>query len=84
MTIEQAIKQLQEAKKEGVKSIVLSWWSADIFDQLDDDAWYAATEHIEDSMDWSTTHDTMVELLNQHKTDVANDAYLDADNKDTT
>ena len=39
MLIEDAIKQLTDAKKQGVKSIVLAWWDSDMFEQKDDEEW---------------------------------------------
>jgi hypothetical protein len=57
MTIEEAIKNLKEAKKRGVKSVVLAYWEADQFQRADDASWEHAADLVERKMDWSATHD---------------------------
>lgn len=66
MTIDDAIQQLQEAKARGVKSVVLAWWVAEEFGMPDDDKWGELTDHM-DQMDWSSTHDRLMEILNEWK-----------------
>lgn len=63
MTIESAIKMLSEAKNSGVKSVVLSFWQADLFNKSDDKEWEELTEIIEDSMDWSLAHDQISTII---------------------
>ena len=63
MTIDYAIKMLTELKEEGAKSIILAFWTAEGFDLPDDKTWEAASESVEDGMDWSYTHDCLSELL---------------------
>lgn len=63
MTIDEAIKNLKDAKKRGVKSIVLAWWDAKMFDRKDNKEWEADAEYLEDQMDWSHAHDQMSDLL---------------------
>ena len=63
MKIEDAIKQLKQRKDQGVKSIVLAYWEADMFDQKDNDKWEDIASIIEDQMDWSMTHDQMSQIL---------------------
>ena len=59
MTVDEAIKRLNDAKKEGIKSIVLAWWEASMFEKKDgvtfsdDDTWEGVAESVEDQMDWS-------------------------------
>lgn len=63
MKIEDAIKQLKQRKDQGVKSIVLAYWEADMFDQKDNDKWEDTASTIEDQMDWSMAHDQMSQIL---------------------
>lgn len=59
MTIDEAIKKLKNAKKEGIKSIVLVWWEASAFETKDgvpfsdDDTWQTVAEYIEGEIEWS-------------------------------
>jgi hypothetical protein len=62
MNINDAIKMLRNAKKEGVKDIVLAYWTADMFDQKEGDAWAEISGIIEDDMDWSMAHDQMSQI----------------------
>jgi hypothetical protein len=63
MKIEDAIKQLKQRKDQGVKSIVLAYWEADMFNQKDNDKWEDVASTIEDQMDWSMAHDQMSQIL---------------------
>jgi len=63
MTIDDAIKMLTKRKRDGVKSIIFSFWTAESFDLPDDETWEDASESVEDNMDWSYTHDRLSELL---------------------
>lgn len=63
MNIDEAIENLQHAKKSGVKNIILAWWSADQFQRSDDDQWAADAETVEDKMDWAETHDAIHDIL---------------------
>jgi hypothetical protein len=65
MTIDEAIKNLQDAKTRGVKSIVLAWWSADMLARVDNDDWAHIAERVEEEMDWSNTHEDLLEMANQ-------------------
>jgi hypothetical protein len=64
MSIDDAIKQLQDAKESGVRHIVLAYWEADMFDREDDDSWAACAQRMED-IDWSMTHDMLSDELNR-------------------
>ena len=63
MTIDEAIKCLTNAKAEGVKSIILAYWEAGMFERekdvefLDDKDWEATTYFVEGGMDWSNCHE---------------------------
>lgn len=63
MTIDEAIADLQQAKRDGVKHIVLAYWTAEWFDQKDDDQFAADAAIIEDEFDWSYTHESMETFL---------------------
>jgi hypothetical protein len=69
MTIDEAIQNLKDAKKRGVKSIILAWWGADMFDYEDDDHWEAVAETVEREMDWSTTHDDIEMTMDLYTSD---------------
>ena len=63
MTIDDAIKNLEQAKAKGTKAIVLAYWDASMFQMQDDSKWEAIAEHVEDQMDWSSTHDDLRFLI---------------------
>lgn len=71
MRIKQAIKELQNLEKEGVKNIILAFWEAYDFDREDDSDWAEDVEIVDDSFDWSNTHEdlnTFIESLKEHQT----------------
>jgi hypothetical protein len=59
MKIKQAIKQLQELEKAGVKNIILAFWGAEDFDREDDKDWAEDVELVDDSFDWSNAHEEL-------------------------
>jgi hypothetical protein len=63
MTIDDAIKALQQRKEDGVKAVLISWWEADKFDLPDDDTWRQAAEDTEYVMDWAMTHARLAALV---------------------
>jgi hypothetical protein len=63
MTIDDAIKQLKDEKKNGTKNIVFAYWDASSFDRTDDDDWAYLSQTVEDKMDWSIAHDQMTDLI---------------------
>jgi hypothetical protein len=68
MKIKQAIKELQNLEKEGVKNIILAFWEAEDFDRDDDKDWVEDVELVDDSFDWSNAHEelnTFIESLQQ-------------------
>ena len=50
MKIDDAIEQLQNAKKEGTKNIIFAWWNSGEFDRQDNDAWAIDCDIIDDVM----------------------------------
>ena len=63
MTIDDAIKQLNEAKNEGTKNIIFAWWGSEQFDRPDDDTWASICDSMDDRMDWSNTSDQMSDRI---------------------
>lgn len=63
MTIDEAIENLKDAKKRGVKSVILAWWDALDFSRQDDEAWEHAAEMVERKHDWSSTHEDLQTTL---------------------
>jgi hypothetical protein len=59
MKIKQAIKELQELEKAGVKNIILAFWGAEDFDREDDKDWAEDVEIVDDSFDWSNAHEEL-------------------------
>lgn len=59
MTIDEAIELLNAEKKAGVKSVILAWWNADMFDRADDDAWESDAAVVERKQDWSSTQEAL-------------------------
>jgi hypothetical protein len=66
MKIEDAIKILQGDQERGVKSIIFAYWDAEVFGRQDDDEWEGIAEYVEDQMDWSNAHDSMLDLIEQN------------------
>ena len=69
MTIDDAIKQLEDAKRNGKKNIVLAWWDASCFNRDDDNDWGAVCDIVEDKMDWSDAHEQMTDLITLSESD---------------
>lgn len=59
MTIEEAIKNLQEAKEAGKKNIVIAWWDSESFGQEDNEDWAYLCDMADRKMDWSNAHDDL-------------------------
>jgi hypothetical protein len=62
MNIDDAIKQLQDTKEEGVKDIVLAYWTADMFNHKEGDDWAYLASQME-GIDWSRTWDDLSAAL---------------------
>jgi hypothetical protein len=63
MKIKEAIEQLQELEKEGVKNIILAYWQAGDFDRKDNKSWVQDVEIIDESFDWSNSHNELSDFL---------------------
>ena len=63
MTIDDAIKNLERAKKSGVKNIVFAWWEAVAFGRKDDENWAGICDSIDHKIDWSNAHDDISETI---------------------
>lgn len=69
MTVDEAIEKLKSAKEAGVKNIIAAWWFSDQFQRPDDELWAADAEAVEDKMDWSATHEDILEILDLRASD---------------
>lgn len=63
MNIDEAIKNLEDAKKAGKKNIILAWWDNEAFGYKDNDEWAALCDAVDDKMDWSNSHDDLTSFL---------------------
>jgi len=69
MTIDEAIRKLQAAKKSGVRNVIAAWWFADQFNREDNEDWERAAEIAEEKMDWSATHSALASVLDLYTGD---------------
>jgi hypothetical protein len=67
MKIEEAIKALQEEKKNGIKNVIMAYWTADSFEREDDTAWKEDLEILDTELDWSATHEDLQSALDSLK-----------------
>jgi hypothetical protein len=67
MKIKQAIKELKELEKQGVKNIILAFWEAEDFDRDEDKSWVEDMEILDDSFDWSSTHEDLNNFMENLK-----------------
>jgi hypothetical protein len=67
MNIKQAIKELQGLEKQGVKNIILAFWGAEDFDRDEDKSWVEDMEILDDSFDWSSTHEDLNNFMESLK-----------------
>lgn len=65
MTIDEAIENLKQAKKQGKKNIILAWWDSKMFGKKDDEEWARICDYIDNKMDWSETHDDLTLIVSQ-------------------
>jgi hypothetical protein len=49
MTVDEAIKFMQELKDQGRKHIIIGVWTAEVFEVKDDDTWGEVTKHVDDN-----------------------------------
>lgn len=59
MTIDEAIKNLQEAKANGTKNIIIAWWDSEAFGRKDDEDWAYLCDLADRKMEWSGSHDDL-------------------------
>ena len=59
MKIDDAIKQLQEAKDEGTQNIIFTYWCSDNLDRPNDATWAAICDKMDYGMDWSDASDQL-------------------------
>ena len=74
MKIDDVIKMLEEAKKEGSKNVIFAFWTADVFTKVNDkgltknfkegEVWKNIVEFIDNNMDWGYTHEALQEIIN--------------------
>jgi hypothetical protein len=67
MKIKQAIKELQGLEKQGVKNIILAFWEAEDFDRDEDKSWAEDVEIVDESFDWSATHEDLNNFMESLK-----------------
>ena len=73
MQIDKAIESLKDAKDRGVKNIIFAYWEADLFSDKngnsfsDNSEWAIIADTISDQMEWSNTHSSLQELINQQE-----------------
>jgi hypothetical protein len=67
MKIEEAIKALQEEKKNGTKNVIMAYWTAEDFEREDDAAWQEDLEIIDTDMEWSNAHEDLQSALDSLK-----------------
>jgi len=63
MKIEDAIESLKKAQTSGVKSIIIAFWEASVFDRQDDAEWEKDCKFVEEDMDWSFPTEDIIEIL---------------------
>jgi hypothetical protein len=63
MKIEDAIESLREAQREGVKSIIIVTWEADVFGREDDEEWERNCEFVANKVDWSCPTEDIIQIL---------------------
>ena len=73
MKIDDAIKMLEEVKKQGSDNIIFAFWTADAFTKINDksnlktftegEVWKNIAEFIDNNMDWAYTHEALQEII---------------------
>jgi hypothetical protein len=66
MTIDEAIKSLKEAKKQGKTNVIVAWWDNEAFGFQEDDKWAGICDFVDDKMDWSGAHDDISYFINDY------------------
>jgi|APGre2960657404_1045060.scaffolds.fasta_scaffold06399_12 hypothetical protein len=64
MSIDDAIRHLQQERKTGIKHVVMAYWCPEMFGMEEGPEWAAAAE-IGDDIDWSNTHDQIKSKIDE-------------------
>jgi hypothetical protein len=67
MKIEEAIKALQEEKKNGTKNVIMAYWTSEDFNREDDSSWQKDIEIVDSDYDWSEDHEAIGDILESLK-----------------
>ncbi len=67
MKIKDAIKLLKEEEKNGVKNIIMAYWTAESFERKDNRSWEEDLDIVDTDMDWSSSHEDIQSLLGSLK-----------------
>ena len=59
MSIEEAIELLKSEAENGNKSIILAYWTAEMFGKENGEEWDGFVATVEDKMDWAMAHEEM-------------------------
>jgi chemotaxis regulatin CheY-phosphate phosphatase CheZ len=67
MKIKDAIKLLKEEEKNGVKNIIMAYWTAEAFDRKDDSSWREDVDIVDSDYDWSADQEAIEDMLESLK-----------------
>ena len=61
MKVSKAVEILKKYDQDS--QIIIAWWDKDTFEEVSQDDWDNSCEWVEDMMDWSYTHDELLNLF---------------------
>jgi len=67
MKIKDAIKLLKEEEKNGVKNIILAYWTAEAFNRKDDSSWREDVDIVDSDYDWSADQEAIQDIFESLK-----------------
>ena len=67
MKIKDAIKLLKEEEKNGVKNIIMAYWTAEAFNRKDDSSWREDVNIVDSDYDWSADQEGIEDMLESLK-----------------
>ena len=67
MKIKDAIKLLKEEEKNGVKNIILAYWTAEAFNREEDSSWREDVDIVDSDYDWSADQEAIEDMLESLK-----------------
>jgi hypothetical protein len=67
MKIKDAIKLLKEEEKDGVKNIILAYWTAEAFGRKDDSSWKEDVRIVDSDYDWSADQEAIEDMIESLK-----------------